>query len=175
MSEDEERELQAVQEESRLRVLTDRRKTIRGILKAAESTKNYRINNGMVTETDPTTGKPIKSEGTSNALSLTAFVVAGGAVLLRFGGRAALVSALGLDFATENPQLKDGLDTVLGYGNSVGVGGELALFVLAWTAVKVFCFDAGGVVLALASGLLFGGVIEGAVVSSRGVWKANRR
>lgn len=168
MSEDEERELQAVQEESRLRVLTDRRKTIRGILKAAESTKNYRINNGMVTETDPTTGKPIKSEGTSNALSLTAFVVAGGAVLLRFGGRAALVSALGLDFATENPQLKDGLDTVLGYGDSVGVGGELALFVLAWTAVKVFCFDAGGVVLALASGLLFGGVIEGAVVSSFG-------
>ena len=50
MSEDEEREIQAVQEESRLRVLTDRRKTIRGILKAAEATKNYRINNGMVTE-----------------------------------------------------------------------------------------------------------------------------
>lgn len=168
MSEDEERELQAVQEESRLRVLADRRKTIRGVLKAAESTKNYRTNNGMVTEIDPTTGKPIKSEGTSNALSLTAFVVAGGAVLLRFGGRAALVSALGLDFATENPQLKDGLDAVLGYGNSVGVGGELALFVLAWTAVKVFCFDAGGVVLALASGILFGGVIEGAVVSSFG-------
>ena len=168
MSEDEERELQAVQEESRLRVLTDRRKTIRGILKAAESTKNYRITNGLVTEIDPTTGKPLKSEGTSSALSLTAFVVAGGAVLLRFGGRAALVSALGLDFATENPQLKDGLDAVLGYGNTVGIGGELALFVLAWTAVKVFCFDAGGVVLALASGILFGGVLEGAVVSSFG-------
>lgn len=43
---------------------------------------------------------------------------------------------------------------------------ELGLFVLAWTLVKVFCFDAGGVVLALASGILFGGVWEGAVVSA---------
>jgi hypothetical protein len=42
-----------------------------------------------------------------------AFVVVAGAVLLRFGGRAALVSALGLDFATENLELRDGLKVVL--------------------------------------------------------------
>ena len=61
------------------------------------------------------------------------------------GGRAALVSALGLDFATENPELRDGLDSVLNYAATIGTESELALFVLAWTAVKVLCFDAGGV------------------------------
>jgi uncharacterized membrane protein YdjX (TVP38/TMEM64 family) len=45
---------------------------------------------------------------------------------------------------------------------------RLALFSLAWTVIKVFCFDAGGVVLALTSGILFGGVFQGAVVSAFG-------
>lgn len=165
LSEEEERELKKVQEESRIKILSDRRRTIRGVLKAAESQKNFRIKNGYVPELDPETGKPIKSDAQS-ALTLTAFVVAGGAVLLRIGGRAALVSALGLDFATENPELKDGLDSVLNYAGTIGTGSELALFILAWTAVKVFCFDAGGVILALASGILFGGVWQGAVVSA---------
>ena len=128
-------------------------------------TKNYRLGNDLVPEIDPETGKPVKSDAKS-ALTLTAFVVAAGAVLLRVGGRAALVSAVGLDFATENPELRDGLDSVLDYAGSVGTEAELALFVLAWTAVKVFCFDGGGVVLALASGILFGGVWQGALVSS---------
>ncbi len=79
------------------------------------------------------------------ALNVTAFIVAVGVVLLRFGGRAALVSALGLDFATENPELRDGFEAVLGYAPSIGPGGELTLFVLTWTAVKVLCLDAGGV------------------------------
>lgn len=63
LSEDEERELKIIQEESRLKVLTDRRKTIRNILKSAEGTKNFRIKNGYVPEVDPETGKPIKSDG----------------------------------------------------------------------------------------------------------------
>ena len=68
-----------VQEESRIKILGDRRKTIRGVLKAAEGTKNYRLNNGYVPELDPETGKPIKSDAQS-AFTLTAFVVSGGAV-----------------------------------------------------------------------------------------------
>ena len=55
---------------------------------------------------------------------------------------------------------------MLDYASSIGPGTELGLFILAWTGVKVFCFDAGGVVLALASGILFGGVWQGAVVSA---------
>jgi len=165
LSDEEETELKRVQEESRLKVLADRRKTVRGVLKAAEGSKNFRLAKGYVPELDPETGKPVKSDAQS-ALTLTAFVVAGGAVLLRVGGRAALVSAVGLDFATDNPELKDGLDQVLNYASTIGTETELGLFVLAWTAVKVFCFDAGGVVLALASGILFGGVWQGAVVSA---------
>lgn len=165
MSEEEEKELKKVQEESRLKVLTDRRKTIRGILKSAEGTKNFRMKNNYIPEIDEETGKPIKSDG-QLAVTLTAFVVAGGAVLLRIGGRAALVSTLGLDFATDNPELRDGLDSVLNYASTIGTESELLLFILAWTVVKVFCFDAGGVVLALASGILFGGVWQGAVTSA---------
>jgi len=164
MSDDEERELKKVQEEARVKILTDRRKTIRGVLKAAEKQKNFRLNNGYVPELDEN-GKPIKSDAQS-AVTITAFVVAAGAVALRIGGRAALVSALGLDFATENQELRDGLSSVLDYASSIGPETELGLFILAWTGVKVFCFDAGGVVLALASGILFGGVWQGAVVSA---------
>lgn len=164
LSEEEEREVKEIEEKARLDILIGRRKTIRGILKAAEGTKNFRLNNGYVPELDEN-GKPIKSDAQS-AVTLTAFIVAAGAVALRIGGRAALVSALGLDFATENPELRDGLNSVLDYASSIGPESELALFLLAWTGVKVFCFDAGGVVLALASGILFGGVWQGAVVSA---------
>ncbi len=97
---------------------------------------------------DPEMGKPLRSNAWY-ALNVMAFVVAAGVVLLRFGGWAALVSTLGLDFATENPELRDGLEAVLGYALSIGPGGELALFVLAWTAVKVLCLDAGGLTVAV--------------------------
>ena len=153
-----------IEEESRIKVLSDRRKTIRGILKAADNTRLFRIANGYVPELDPETNEPFKSD-TQAALSLTAFIVAGGAVALRIGGRAALVSALGLDF-TQNPEVKDGLNQVMEFTSNMDTGVELGLFMLAWTFVKVFCFDAGGVILALASGVLFGGVWEGAILSA---------
>lgn len=180
-------EISKIQEESRIAMLADRRRTIRGVLKAAEGIRNLRLRNGgdyyvvsevvdadtgEVTRTKITTSTSANGNGSSPgndaryALNVTAFVVAAGAVLLRFGGRAALVSTLGLDFASENPELRDGLENVLNYANSIGTGYELLLFVFAWTLVKVFCFDAGGVVLALSSGILFGGVLQGALLSS---------
>ena len=107
-----------------------------------------------------------KSDDNNSALILTAFVIAFGAVLLRVGGRAALVSTLGLDFAQENPELQMQLDSFLSYTSSLPITLELVLFTLAWTVVKVFCFDAGGIVLALSAGILFGGVLKGAVASS---------
>ena len=99
-------------------------------------------------------------------MTLTAFVVAAGAVTLRVGGRAALASSIGLDFANDNPELKENMDQFLTFASSLGPGTEVILFVLAWTVVKVFCFDAGGVVLALSAGILFGGVLKGAVASA---------
>jgi uncharacterized membrane protein YdjX (TVP38/TMEM64 family) len=93
-------------------------------------------------------------------------VVAAGAVTLRVGGRAALASSIGLDFANDNPELKDNMDQFLTFASSLGTGTEGLLFVFAWTIVKVFCFDAGGVVLALSAGILFGGVLKGAFASA---------
>lgn len=152
-------------EEMRLKNLEGKRSIIRGWLKSAEDTKNGRIATGDVPEIDPETGRPMKKDSNA-ALGFTAFVIAAGAVILRVGGRAALVSAVGLDFATENPEVKENMDAVLNYASSLDYGLEVLLFVLAWTAVKVLCFDAGSVVLALSSGILFGGVLQGAFASA---------
>jgi len=156
-----------LEEEARLKVLESRRYQIRSMLKSAESLRNFRLDNGIVPELDPETGKPIRSDGKS-ALTLTAFVVAFGAVVLRVGGRAALVSGLGLNFAQDNPELKDSIDMVLSNAAELSLPVEAALFVLGWTFVKVFCFDAGGIVLAFSAGVLFGGVLQGAVMSAFG-------
>jgi len=156
-----------LEEEARLKVLESRRYQIRSMLKSAESLRNFRLDNDIVPELDPETGKPIKSDGKS-ALTLTAFVVAFGAVVLRVGGRAALVSGLGLNFAQDNPELKDSIDMVLSNAAELSLPVEAALFILGWTFVKVFCFDAGGIVLAFSAGVLFGGVLQGAVMSAFG-------
>jgi len=159
---DEERK---VIEETRLKVLTSRRSQIRWTLRNAESLRTFRINNGWVPEIDPETGKPKASDG-KLAVSLTAVVVAVGAVTLRIGGRAALISAVGLDFMSDNPELKQNLDQILSVADSTSPLIKGALFAGAWTLVKVSCIDAAGIALALSSGILFGGVIQGAVASA---------
>ena len=95
----------AIIEESRMDVLQARRRQIRWTLRTAESIRNFRLSKGLVPEIDPETGRPVKSDG-KVAVSLTAVLVAIGAVTLRVGGRAALISAVGLDFVTDNPELK---------------------------------------------------------------------
>mmetsp|Transcript_15482 Transcript_15482/g.18872 ORF Transcript_15482/g.18872 Transcript_15482/m.18872 type:complete len:564 (-) Transcript_15482:342-2033(-) len=162
---DDEEKLKRDAEEARIQVLESRRKTIRSTLRAAESLRNFRIENDFVPEINEETGKPIKSDSKA-ALTFTAFVVAAGAVTLRVGGRAALVSGLGLDFVNGNPELKENMDQFLNFASSLGDGTEALLFVLAWTLVKVSCFDAGAIVLALSSGILFGGVLQGAFFSA---------
>ena len=153
-----------MEETVRLKILGERRKQIRKTIKAADNLRVFRLKNGFVPELDED-GKPITSDG-KFAVTLTAFVVAAGAIALRIGGRAALVSAVGLDFVTENPELKENLDLVLNTAESMDPVTKALLFTAAWTAVKVLCFDAAGVALALASGILFGGVLQGAVASA---------
>ena len=153
-----------IEEEVRKKVLSSRRKMIRSTLKSAESLRNFRLKNNFVPQVDEN-GKVLKSDG-KVAVSLTAFVVAAGAIALRVGGRAALVSTLGLDFVTENPELKENLDQILNTSDNMDPATKLFLFTAAWTVVKVFCFDAGGVALALASGILFDGVLNGALLSA---------
>ncbi|KAL7581198.1 hypothetical protein ACA910_005983 [Epithemia clementina (nom. ined.)] len=155
----------AIIEESRMDVLIGRRKQIRAALRSAENIRNFRISTGLVPDIDPETGRPEKSDG-KVAVSLTAVLVAIGAVVLRLGGRAALISAVGLDFVTDNPELKENLDQVLAYADQTNPIVKVAIFTAAWTAVKVTCFDTAGIGLALASGILFGGVLQGAVASA---------
>lgn len=154
----------AVEEEVRVKILGDRRKQVRSSLKAAESLRNFRIANGFVPELDED-GKAVSSDG-KVAVTFTAFIVAAGAVALRVGGRAALISGLGLDFVTDNPELKQNLDNILMYADNMDPITKGAAFVAAWTGVKVFCVDFAGVALALSSGILFGGVLQGAVASA---------
>lgn len=66
---------------------------------------------------------------------------------LRIGGRAALISGLGLNFVTDNPELKENLDQILLYSDNMDPLTKAAAFVAAWTAVKVFCVDFAGVAL----------------------------
>lgn len=152
------------EESVRLQVWKSRRNQIRQTLKSADQVRIFRLQQGWVPELGDD-GKPLKSDG-KVALTLTAFVIAAGAIALRIGGRAALVSTLGLDFVTENPELKANLDIVLNTADSMDPVTKLLLFTASWTAVKVLCFDAAGVALALSSGILFGGVLQGAVVSA---------
>jgi uncharacterized membrane protein YdjX (TVP38/TMEM64 family) len=137
------------------------------MLKSAESVRNFRMQEGFVPEIDEETGKPVK-EGSKTAVTITAFAVAAGAIILRIGGRAALVSAVGLDFLTDNPELQQQVTQVLDYAETIDPTLKAGLFCLAWTAVKVFCVDAAGIVLALSSGILFGGVLEGTFMSALG-------
>ena len=153
-------------EEARIRIWNQRRGEVRSMLKSAEGLRNFRIENGFVPELDED-GNAIKSDGKS-AVTLTAFAVAAGAIVLRIGGRAALVSAVGLDFMNENPDMQNQINQVLDVANSVDPLLKAGLFCGAWTLVKTFCFDAGGIVLAFASGILFGGVIQGALMSALG-------
>jgi len=159
--------------EAHLKILAARRQLIRSVLKSAESARNYQLqqeddeegeNNANATETNLSSKK--RNKDTKFAISLTAFLVAAGAIILRVGGRAALVSTLGLDFAQDNPELKDTLDSCLAYTESMDSSTKLILFFIAWTFVKVFCFDFGGIVLAFISGIVFGGVVQGATLSA---------
>lgn len=153
-------------EEARIRIWNSRRGEIRSMLKSAEKLRNFRFENGFVPGLDEE-GNPTKSDG-KTAVTLTAFAVTAGAIVLRVGGRAALVSAVGLDFMTDNPEMTNQINQVLQVAESVDPLLKAGLFCLGWTFVKTLCFDAGGIVLAFASGILFGGVIQGAVMSALG-------
>ena len=131
---DQDKDEATIEEEARLRIFESRRGQIRSALKSAESLRNFRIKNGFVPEIDED-GKPIKSDG-KFALTATAFVVAAGAIALRIGGRAALVSTLGLEFFTENQELQSQMTQVLDFSETMDPVAKYSLFCLAWTLVK---------------------------------------
>jgi len=110
-------------------------------------------------------GNPIKGDSKA-VVTMTAFCIGIGAVALRMGGRAALLGIVGLNFADDNPGLKEQLDQVLQFSDSVDPNLRIFFFLLAWIGVKTLCFDVAGIALAFSSGILFGGVLQGALLSA---------
>ncbi|KOO24394.1 hypothetical protein Ctob_008225 [Chrysochromulina tobinii] len=111
-------------------------------------------------------GKSSEGEATKSAFVASAAAVLLGATLLRFGGRAALVSALGLDIVADLG-IGDQIDQVLLYAEQAG-GWTVVAFIGAWMIAKVFLIDVIAIALAFSSGILFGGVLEGALISAVG-------
>ena len=89
----------------------------------------------------------------------------------RFGGRAALLQVLGLDAGADR-ELSDKIDGFVAW--TTGLGGPpgfesatlLVLYGGAFTVAKVACLDALTFLLAISSGVLFGGVVEGALAAA---------
>ena len=106
----------------------------------------------------------VDASKTAFAASATAVLV--GALVLRLGGQAALVSVLGLDVVADLG-IGDQIDQVLGYAEQAG-GWTVVAFIGAWVIAKVFLVDIISIALAFSSGILFGGVVEGALVSAVG-------
>ena len=125
-----------------------------------------------------------------SAFVASAAAVVVGAFILRLGGRAALVSVLGLDVVADLG-LGDQINDVVSYANALG-GWAVVGFFMAWVVAKVFLLDVRraasppppphthttmhapcamqvvGIALAFASGIIFGGVFEGAAISALG-------
>jgi len=111
-------------------------------------------------------GKTASGEASKSAFTASVGAVLVGVLVIRLGGRAALVSVLGLDLVAELG-IGDQIDQVLQYADQAG-GWTVLVFILGWVFAKVFLIDFVSLALAFSSGVLFGGVIEGALISATG-------
>ena len=111
-------------------------------------------------------GEDAGESASKSAFAASAAAVVIGALVIRLGGRAALVSVLGLDLVSELG-IGDQIDQIVGYADAAGAW-TLVAFFAAWVVAKVFLIDVISIALAFSSGVLFGGVFEGALVSAVG-------
>jgi hypothetical protein len=134
-----------------------RRKLIRTCLKpeVIKRNSNPSITNESLIE--------INQRRTQLTITVSTFTVIIGAALVRFGGRAALLQFLGLDFMNNN-EIKEQMDSYIQLFDNLGNYKYLA-FLLGWIIAKCLCLDFASLVLALSSGILFGGVIQGTIAS----------
>lgn len=105
-----------------------------------------------------------KGKKKPTGLLVSAFFIAVSATVLRLGGRTAFVQMLGLDFVT-GTGIKTQVNDFVDFFHSMGDVTQYAAIFLAWLAAKAFCIDAATIVLALSSGVLFGGILQGTAVS----------
>jgi len=107
--------------------------------------------------------KQRREKEAKNGVLLTTFFVAVGAAILRLGGRGALLNVLGLDFINQG-EVASQVNAFVAYFQNTG-SLSVILFFLGWVVAKVLCLDFIGVTLALSSGVLFGGVLQGTAVT----------
>ena len=105
-----------------------------------------------------------------STVSTTAFGVVLVALVVRFGGRAALLQVLGLDVGADQ-EIAQRIDGFVVWARSINIAGfeDLGLWVGyagAFTFAKVLCLDALTFLLAVSSGVLFGGVVKGALAAT---------
>jgi hypothetical protein len=150
-------------------IWTSRRKIIRStlkpIVKRQVERKKTAMEKALNNADEDTANDDIeKKKKKPTGLLVSAFFIAVSATVLRLGGRTAFVQMLGLDFVTGSG-IKTQVNDFVGYFQSLGDVSQLAAFFFAWLAAKALCIDAATIVLALSSGVLFGGIFEGTAVS----------
>lgn len=145
-------------------VWTVRRKMIRQAVKPQIKylikEKNEKLEKGL---TDNDIEEKKKKENFETTGLVTTFFVIVGAAVARIGGRAAFASILGLDAFVESGfinQINDFITWVQSLGPLSYIG-----FLGCWIIAKTLCIDALSIVLAFSSGVLFGGLIEGTILS----------
>ena len=105
-----------------------------------------------------------------STVSTTAFGVVLVALVVRFGGRAALLQVLGLDVGADQ-EIAQRIDEFVVWARSFSVAGFedfglLVGYAGAFAVAKVLCLDALTFLLAVSSGVLFGGVVKGALAAT---------
>lgn len=147
-------------------IWTSRRKIIRSTLKPIVKRQIER----KETAVEKAKTRVAKDDGEEKekkkptGLLVSAFFIAVSATVLRLGGRTAFVQMLGLDFVT-GTGIKTQVNDFVDFFHSMGDVTQYAAIFLAWLAAKAFCIDAATIVLALSSGVLFGGILQGTAVS----------
>jgi len=133
---------------------------------AEESTRGSELITSQTKEERSIARKEKREREAKAGVAVSAFFVAIGAAVLRLGGRGALLNVLGLDFAN-NAEIRDQVDsfiTIFQQNSELSI----PLYFLGWLVAKTFCLDFIGVSLALSSGLLFGGILQGTLAAVAG-------
>ena len=124
-----------------------RRSMVRGVLTLADNVAKAR-SKYMSAEEKEADAAVVSAEHAKNAFLITAFTVAAGAATIRVGGRAALMSVLGLDVVQNSgvtDQISGGLEFITSQPDTI----KYALFGLGWMVSKTLCLDFLSVFLAL--------------------------
>ena len=141
-----------------------RRKIARSTLKPILKGILEKRKKGPTAALDPATETTTKKKKKPVGLVVSAFLIAITAAVLRLGGRSAFVSLLGLDFIAES-DIKNQVTDFVNTFTAMEPAAQYGAFFLAWLGAKMLCVDAFTIILALSSGVLFGGIFQGAAVS----------